>query len=538
MFLEEKDLLNHLKVLNETFGTDENTRFNLSDYHKVLSRVMLEKEEPQSITEPVEDFETSVIEAPVHIDKSILREEKEDLGVEEESIEVQESEEAAIPEDLVEDEQTKEEISHEHEVDLEEKIPSEIEETIELEPSSEEQVSNEEDDHVLTFNGFDGGNILEETENVATESIDEDKKDDAKFNLEPIDPEDESLFSNLFSQVGGESENDKKETGETGTTEEIVLPDDDVEIKAPKKFRIRIKDNSKIEPLYDDEDSELEEKIDLFKKFAPLSEDMYDTDKTLETNLVENDSERVSFFGKDEIEDEEVKNSNEEQETDNEENKINQADEESIVIDFPVKKKVEETELEKTVESLNPAEEESIVISYPLEKKVEETELEKTSEPIHEDDTTQKDFRKLIEEQQNLFSEPELDEGNHEINLVDYESEASQKLDEKIAEEKNNISEESRLDVLKQNFIEGKETPPKVDLAEILERKEMTKIIEVLFDYDIEDFAGILDAISKCQNADDAQLIIDQVSKERHINRNSKELTTFRAIIAEYYEKG
>lgn len=75
----------------------------------------------------------------------------------------------------------------------------------------------------------------------------------------------------------------------------------------------------------------------------------------------------------------------------------------------------------------------------------------------------------------------------------------------------------------------------KVDLAEILEHKEMTKIIEVIYDYDIEDFAKTLDEISNCKNADDAHLVINQTLIARRINRNSKEAEIFRSIISEYF---
>ncbi|MEW6702306.1 MAG: hypothetical protein AB1298_06260, partial [Bacteroidota bacterium] len=75
----------------------------------------------------------------------------------------------------------------------------------------------------------------------------------------------------------------------------------------------------------------------------------------------------------------------------------------------------------------------------------------------------------------------------------------------------------------------------KVDLAEILEHKEMTRIIEVIFDYDIEDFAKMMDEISNCRNIDDAYTVINNTLAARRINRNSKEAETFRSIISEYF---
>ncbi|MHB9040867.1 MAG: hypothetical protein ACYC4T_09460, partial [Melioribacteraceae bacterium] len=79
------------------------------------------------------------------------------------------------------------------------------------------------------------------------------------------------------------------------------------------------------------------------------------------------------------------------------------------------------------------------------------------------------------------------------------------------------------------------EEDSKVELAEILEHKDMTKIIEVIFDYDIEDFASLLDEISTCRNLDDANLVINQTLAERHISRSSKEAEAFKSIISEYF---
>ena len=86
-----------------------------------------------------------------------------------------------------------------------------------------------------------------------------------------------------------------------------------------------------------------------------------------------------------------------------------------------------------------------------------------------------------------------------------------------------------------QSNLELKSEQPKMELAEILENKEMTKIIEVIFDYDIEDFANTLDEISNCKNEDDAHLVINNTLLSRHINRSSKEAEAFRLIISEYF---
>ena len=98
-----------------------------------------------------------------------------------------------------------------------------------------------------------------------------------------------------------------------------------------------------------------------------------------------------------------------------------------------------------------------------------------------------------------------------------------------------NIFEES-LDEQESREIENQENA-KLDLAEILEHKNMTKIIEVVFDYDIEDFANMLDEISNSRNIEDAHFVVNETLGNRRINLNSKEAETLRNIVTEYFDK-
>lgn len=77
----------------------------------------------------------------------------------------------------------------------------------------------------------------------------------------------------------------------------------------------------------------------------------------------------------------------------------------------------------------------------------------------------------------------------------------------------------------------------KMDLAEILEHKDMTKIIKSIFDYDIEEFASTIDEISNCEDSEDADIVLNQTLKNHNVNRNSKEAEAFRAIISEYFNR-
>jgi hypothetical protein len=527
MFLEEKELLNHLKVLNATFGTDENTRFNLADYHKVLSRVMLEREEAPPVVEVHDEFETSEIEAPEPVEKVVPETEKEVVPDKpEEEISEKEKIESEVSEEETEEIESKE-LAEENEEPIlldepidEEKIDDESksEEIIEIEGEITEEpglVSEEQQTLYEQIVDREESAVAEESENVEASSeeaikgvIEENETEQAGSESETIEPEDESLFHDLFSNVQNKEEVVQEENELPQIEEEIVLPEsEDVVIKTPKKFRIRIKDESKVEPIYDEDDSESGSKVDLFKDYSSFTDEADETEKTDDNILAEDDTEKITFFSKDELEEEIDENEN-------------IGDEHDLL----------------TAEHEEMAKEEELIFGTP-EEEVAEDESEGTVEQ-NEVEAEPNDFRKLIEEQQSLYDEPELEENDEVERLDDYESDASKKLDERIAEEKDQSDEDSMFDIIKQNFIEGKEAPPKVDLAEILERKEMAKIIEVIFDYDIEDFAGILDEISDCQNVEDAHLVINDALAERRIDHNSKEAETFRKIITEYFAKG
>ncbi len=85
--------------------------------------------------------------------------------------------------------------------------------------------------------------------------------------------------------------------------------------------------------------------------------------------------------------------------------------------------------------------------------------------------------------------------------------------------------------------LERENSEQKLNLTELLEHKEMTKIIEIIFDYDIEEFSNTLEEIMDCKLMEDAFVIINNSLKQHGISRKSKEAELFRNIISEYFEK-
>jgi hypothetical protein len=164
----------------------------------------------------------------------------------------------------------------------------------------------------------------------------------------------------------------------------------------------------------------------------------------------------------------------------------------------------EEVDSLLTVDTLNEIEDEEIEISIP--------EASKNEIVVDEEEEFESGFT-IIRNQQN-------------------ETKNDEEIEEEPAPPANAYVEDDEEE-LQTKF----EEQTKLELAEVLEHKNMTKIIEVVFDYDIEDFANMLDEISNCRNVEDAHYIINETLATRRINRNSKEADTLREIISEFFSR-
>ena len=233
-------------------------------------------------------------------------------------------------------------------------------------------------------------------------------------------------------------------------------------------------------------------------------------------------------------------------------------DESEIEIKQPTKLRIhvgEDNRIEPIFEEEKaPAENENVI----------EDELE-TGEQMLDDGETNGSDEKSFEEEtlfaENDLAEEEVEDENSEVteeppanhNIIEVEHETAEEetpkeevpvskdeltpLERIIQIEKENEPEgESMFDMLKENFVQAQPSLPKLDLAELLERKEMTKIIETIFDYDIEDFANTLEEISQCKELEDAQSVINRTLVSRHISRSNKEAEAFITIISEFFE--
>ena len=298
---------------------------------------------------------------------------------------------------------------------------------------------------------------IKEEEKFETEEIEEEKPKVLEVEEEMDSEEEHELEQDQDQeqeQKSEETDTEEKIDAEAREESAVEVIEEEKEISVPQstKLRIRMDENIRIEPVYEEKTTKAEE------SFIEESED-------------------------------DIKQKDDLTEEENSTDELNEPDEIS-----------EEGLLEET-ENIEEVNEEPDHLSIILKQK-EDDLTEVNDENMNEENSTGNE--NVVENSENIESE----KGFEYADMVNE---------------------------LAASFKRDNDEPIKVDLAEILEHKEMTKIIEVIYDYDIEDFAKTLDEISNCRNADDAHLVINQTLIAHRINRNSKEAETFRSIISEYF---
>ncbi|MCX7875444.1 MAG: hypothetical protein N2321_04660 [Melioribacteraceae bacterium] len=165
------------------------------------------------------------------------------------------------------------------------------------------------------------------------------------------------------------------------------------------------------------------------------------------------------------------------------------------------------------------------------EIKVSDSENENVFNNDSLDNQTEDNYQLNDQSQESEFTTDNFkDEQINNENI--YDPEIEQQINIKIeSETEKEINFEMQADE-KTNYNEKK-----LDINEIIEHKDVSKIIETIFDYDFEDFANAIDEVSACKNIDDALLIINDIFSKRKINPNSKEAESLKQIISEYFNQ-
>jgi hypothetical protein len=358
-------------------------------------------------------------------------------------------------------------------LEIEEAPETEIEEKIEHEMI----VSDNEDEHE--------NDRIEELEQV--------------LDLEKVYDEEEKIID--------ESDVEDKELAE-----EIIQSDKEIIITQPTKLRIRVNEDIRIEPVIEEENLvqevlQFEEEKEAVDELETIEDEKLDEEENTEEELAEENITDDEFY---EIDIPMLQLNAEKTTEEIEFIPQKEITEEEAEIEFQKELELAQRNLESNfVEELNDKE-----MKEELVGEINDEDESLSFMIKHKDDITEETKEEIEEEVNELIVDQNID-GNEEENT------------------KEEVEEETVEHVDKE--IEKKVTPIKMELAEILEHKEMTRIIDVIFDYDIEDFASILDEISNCKNIDEAERIVSQTLTDHDIDRNSEEAVAFRKIISEHF---
>lgn len=302
----------------------------------------------------------------------------------------------------------------------------------------------------------------------------------------------------------------------------VVVEEEVIEDQVEPELNFGQKSNERnIDELYQDDENIHEE------KFAVEEEDLSVEDiNESENEIKENESDLLT--------DEEIESVDEIE------------DEQNVEINKEVSEMVEEL----TDDELNPIEEENLsnedyagFSSKELDELRFGEEENEQKFDTEEDEYQEQNFEQEQEQNENFSFEDDFNLNKEKIEEeYDQEQEFEQAKEENQDKEETITDNQEQLNNEEEDLIDavGEESQAsikKMELSEIIEHKKVDKIIEVIFDFDFEDFANTIDEVSQCRNIDDALLIINETLDKRKINRNSKEAEALREIISEYFNQ-
>ncbi len=309
-----------------------------------------------------------------------------------------------------------------------------------------------------------------------------------------------------------------------------------------KEFNAVLTEEQQFEETEQLQSETVEEQIEPIDEIniKTLEKDTYE-DEFSEEEITESDATEVSFEQESNEQSEHIQNT---QELKSEDLSEAEKNEDEIKVTYKPKKFRIRVDKDNEIEPIDESEEEI--------KKQEEDEIQKEDE-VQEDESISEeevtittkffDNKNVIkDEQEELLNEEE--KFDDENNTAEEESDNHDTLESifKISDETTfSEVEKSHKPDTEENIErklqeEERKNTKSININELLEDKEITKIIETVFDYDIEDFSNTLEMISNCNSIEEANQIIDNALLNRNLSSNSKEAVQFKAIISEYFK--
>jgi hypothetical protein len=147
-------------------------------------------------------------------------------------------------------------------------------------------------------------------------------------------------------------------------------------------------------------------------------------------------------------------------------------------------------------------------------------------ESITEDETTNSDSESVQEE--------ESDSVNDNSEAADEEAELRDDNELSLFENTEIEVDENKTKIVDE-YKPLPEAEKKIDISEILNDKKMAKILDVVFDYDVEEFSNAVEKICRFQTQEEANLFIDAICEKAKLTPDSKESKTFKSVISKFY---
>ncbi len=202
-------------------------------------------------------------------------------------------------------------------------------------------------------------------------------------------------------------------------------------------------------------------------------------------------------------------------------------DEEFEDDDFVAEEHVEDDKIEKNEEMFKDEIETDTGESVDDEPSTIEVELGKSKSKLSETDSNENE----LESDLDFLSEEGLRGGDENAEeFVEDETLEGEIIQGETKDEFQSPMEEKNKDEKEE------ELPVKnIEVSRLLENKQMPRIIEVVFDYDMEDFSNLLDNISLCGSAGEVEKLIDKHMESNHVDTSLKEVETLKSLILEQF---
>lgn len=485
VFLQEKKLTEQIGLIEKNIDGDIKGKIGVNDLRSILLNVPLQRTEVMDASQDTKEESVTLENEPEPVEKEDI----EDERIDETPVEEEVPDETKDQADESEEEQIEDEVeinlrkNKEKEVAETEEEPEPLEEAIHSEPNKELLgIDEEEHDIEAPQRKQPKESTHEEEKAVEKEEValeDEHINEAAEYLVDQTDNSSEDIILTV--------EDEEKYAAEHSEELEEAVEEDEEEFEREEATELPDEDETELsdsEEIVTDESDE----VHLVEDSYGATEDDYsfpvkdDNDSEL---LREDDFEEVDELHIEENDEIEQLN------IDDEDN-----DSEEVIADEYHSEDFEEEDeaiVDETVE-------EETINEDGSEEKIEE----KSTEEVEEDERDDEEIP-----QTSLFGDIPDDEYVNSIPPGD-------------------------------DFIEqfGSQNHAKrIDIADLLENKNMTRIIAVVFDYDMEEFANAVEKICDSQNSQEAFGTLQEIFELNQVNPSSKEAQAFKDIISEYFEQ-